>query len=322
MVFVPVAKSDLRDFALSCKDVLKPFGKTETLLFYGAIAPFLKGYLKGKLLAAKNWVPKSPMPFLIKRGSREPHLSISELSDAVTIDFMDVRKEVEHLGAAKGKITPVQAKVWNYFLPRKLSDFFYATNGESAGGQIDRVFFDLDRGQKISTSEAQEACRVFVEIVSDDLDFWASAAGRAIDKPKWPFVAWTGNSFHAMLFFKTQVPAKVYDKFFQYSKNSPLANFTGRWAAAVAKETRIPVIGGHEKKENELNVDPSQTPSGKLCRVPLGSLHMKSALVVDGVSMPVDARRLGEKNFAAGLQAFTPKKLLEELPGISRLLPF
>ena len=138
--------ASLQELASKSEDVVRPFGHAETLLYYALVAPSLKKFLRGKLVAAKNWLPKGPMPYLIKRGSKEEPLSVQELCDAVTPEFLEVRRATEHLEDAKPKLSKVQQKVWGYFLPRKLNDFFYATNGESSGKPIDRVFFDLDRG--------------------------------------------------------------------------------------------------------------------------------------------------------------------------------
>lgn len=72
--------------------------------------------------------------------------------------------------------------------------------------------------------------------------------------------------------------------------------------------------------KNTISVDPSQTPSGKLCRVPLGSLHMKDAGTVDGVSVPLTLDMLDE-NIIGELGLYTPKMILEELPKLAKRLP-
>lgn len=315
------SKNGLLEFALSCKDVLQPFGETETLLFYACVAPHAAKFVGEKEIAAKNWIPKGPMPYLIKRGSKEPPLKASELAKAVTRDFLETRSKIEHLkdARASGALSQLQETVWNYFLPRKLADFFYATNGERAAQPIDRVFFDLDRGAKMSVSQAQEAAAAFVNEIEDDKDFWSSPAGKAV-KGK-PFVAWTGSSFHVYLFFRSRQPARVYDEAFQYSKAEPEANFTGRWVARLRKRVSFKIAGGHEKLSDAIIVDPSQTPSGKLARVPLSSLHMKDAKTVDGVSVPVEAKRLQEKNLEKELLGLTPRSVLEDIVVYARLLP-
>jgi hypothetical protein len=314
-----MVSASLLDFALSCKDVLRPFGETETLLFYACVAPSAARFTREKEIAAKNWIPKGPMPFLIKRGSKEPPLTAAQLGEAVTKEFLETRSKIEHLKDARGKITKQQETVWNYFLPRKLADFFYACNGETPGRSLDRVFFDLDRGKSMSVSQAQEAAREFVDEINDDADFWKSVVGKNVKEK--PFVAWTGSSFHVYLLFKAPQPAKIYDSTFQYSKAAPEQNFTGKWVAALRKRVSFKIAGGHEKLADAIIVDPSQTPSGKLARMPLGSLHMKDAKTVDGVSMPLDVKRLSEKNLEKELRALTPRGVLEDLTSLSRLLP-
>lgn len=93
-----------------------------------------------------------------------------------------------------------------------------------------------------------------------------------------------------------------------------------RWIKAVKGRTEIPVVGGHVKVKKAISIDPSQTPSGKLCRVPLGSLHMKDAQTVNGVSVPLKPDML-EKSLVRELQAYTPAKILEELPELAKRLP-
>ena len=306
---------------MTLKDPLRPYGVVETLLFYACVAPSAARFVGSKEIAAKNWVPKGRMPFLIKRGSKEPPLTAAQLAGAVTRDFLETRSKIEHLKDAResGALTPMQENVWNYFLPRKLADFFYACNGEAPGRPIDRVFFDIDRGAKMSVGQAQEAAAAFVSEIEDDKSFWSSSVGNAV-KGK-PFVAWTGSSFHVYLFFARPQPSRVYDEAFQYSKAEPEANFTGRWVAALRKRVPFKISGGHEKLADAIIIDPSQTPSGKLARVPLASLHMRDARTVDGVSVPVDAKRLSEKGLEKELRQLTPRAVLENLEAYARLLP-
>jgi|YelNatPaOPRAMG01_1025707.scaffolds.fasta_scaffold10829_4 hypothetical protein len=304
---------DLKDFALQCDDVLKPFNKTETLLFYAVISKSLNSYLKGKEIAAKNWIPHGKTPFLIKRGSKEEPLHVEEFKE-VTIDFLKVRSEKEHLDEAKKMLNKTQEKLWTYFLPRKLSDFFYATNNETPGKNIDRIFFDIDKGEKATASESQNVAKALLDTIDEDRDF-----DEIRENISTHLVSWTGNSFHVMLFLKKPMPNSFYVDNFQFSKNDPLNNFTGRWVEKIKKQG-FKVTGGHEKT-SYIIIDPSQTPSGKLCRVPLGSLHMKDALTVNGVSIPLKREMLEEKNLVNHLRDYTPQKVLEELNELEKRLP-
>ncbi|MEW6329741.1 MAG: hypothetical protein AB1468_06555 [Candidatus Micrarchaeota archaeon] len=308
----------LAELAEEVQDVVRPFGHAETLLFYGLVAPKLKKFLAGKEIAAKNWLPSGPMPYLIKRGSKEEPLGAEEMAREITPEFLEIRRTTEHLADAKSKLTRAQQKIWNYFLPRKLADFFYATNGEGEGKPIERIFFDLDRGERITSEQARAVADAFVEVIDDDVEFKVQL-GKILESEK--LVAWTGSSFHVFLFFKKPQPAQIYEKYFQYTKKDPGASFTGRWAAQVAKKVGFKVVGGHEKKPDEINIDPSQTPSGKLCRAPLGSLHMADARTVDGVSLPLERKMLGERGLVEELHAYTPKKLIEEIDSLAKRLP-
>jgi len=292
------------------KDAIRPFGEMDVLPFYALMSTKLKKFLKEKELATKVLLQDPNMPKLLHRGSKEEPLYIEEMKE-VDDDFLALRKA--HLGEVRDRLTPVQQKIWGYFPPRKLMDFLYATNGEGVDRPIDRVFIDIDRGKGISSEQAQLVTDVLVnEIIPKEA---------YLPTKKEPFVMWTGSSFHVYLFLAKPAPNKFYVKNFQYSKNEPEASFIGEWAKIIAKETGLNVVGGHEKQENQINIDPSQTPSGKLARVPLGSLHMKDADTVDGVSVPVDRKMLKKKDLIEKLRGYTPRKVIKELDSLSKLLP-
>ena len=295
---------------LAGNDPIKPFGETDVLLFYAIVSSKLKKFLKGKELATKVLLSDANLPKLLHRGSKEEPLYIEEMKE-VDEDFLSLRKA--HLGEVREKLSRTQQKIWEYFPPRKLMDFLYATNGEGANRQIDRIFIDIDRGKGITPSQAQLATDVLVnEIIPKE---------KFLPTNKEPFVMWTGGSFHVYLFLKNPAPNKFYIKNFQYSKQEPEATFIGGWAEIIAKETGLNVVGGHEKQENQINIDPSQTPSGKLARVPLGSLHMRDADTVDGVSVPIDKKMLKKSDLVDRLREYDPKKVLKELDSLAKLLP-
>ncbi len=292
------------------KDVIRPFGEMDVLPFYSLVSAKLKKFLKGKELATKVLLQDPNMPKLLHRGSKEEPLYIEEMGE-IDDDFLALRKA--HLGEVREKLTKTQQKIWAYFPPRKLMDFLYATNGENPGGPIDRVFIDIDRGKGVTSSQAQQVVDCLVnEIIPKEA---------YLPTEREPFVMWTGSSFHVYLFLAKPAPNKFYVKNFQYSKNEPEANFTGEWAKIIAKQTGLNVVGGHEKQENQINIDPSQTPSGKLARVPLGSLHMKDADTVDGVSLPIDRKMLKKKDLIEKLRGYTPEKVIKELDSLAKLLP-
>jgi len=292
--------------------ILKPYGHTETLFYYSKVAPKLKNFLKGKEIAAKNWIPKGPMPYLIKRGSKLEPLYIEEFS-CIDEKFLKTRAEMEHLGEAASMLTAKQKKIWEYFLPRKLADFFYATNGEKAGKPIERIFIDIDRGKDTTSEQAQEVARILVGLIKADKELQKGF-------PHKLFVMWTGSSFHVYLLLKKQISNAQYEQFFAYKKDFPLQSFIGRWAAAIQKQVGFKVSGSHEKIPQGISLDPSQTPSGKLARAPF-SLHMKTARQVDGVALPVEEKQLNDKQLIKKLSAYTPEKVLEELNKLAKLLP-
>jgi hypothetical protein len=304
----------LLKYSLERDDVIRPEGVVDVLLFYGIIASRLEGFLKGKEIASRIWLPSAGRGFVIKRGSDTEPLYADELANAVTLDFLKLRMKGDLAHAGK-ELKETQRKAWGYFVPRRLCDFFYATNNEGPGKPIERIFFDLDRGKGISVEQAVHATRSFVKIITEDREL------EELIGPADPFVSWTGRSFHVMLFLEKPRPASFYEKYFQYGKNDPLANYTGRWVAKLSESIEFRISGGHEKMDNVLTVDPSQTPSGKLCRVPLGSLHMKDAGTVDGVSIPVTEKMLKEKGIAEKLQRYTPKDVLLNLEKHARDLP-
>ena len=308
--------SSLLNFAKKNLDnIITPFGKIDVLLLYTIAAERLSKYLKDREIATKIWMPEGKVRYLLKRGSKLEPLFVNELIEAVDLDFLKLRSMEEHLKDAKKDITDLQNKVWQYFFPRKLADFFYATNHENPGGDIDRIFFDIDRYKGMSAMQAQETTKLFVETIMEDQQFQ-----KLLENPI-PFIYWTGNSFHVFFFLDKPKPNSFYEKYFQYSKNNPEQNFTGKWAKKVDKQVNFKVTGGHERVENSINIDPSQTPSGKLSRIPLGSLHMKDAKTVDGVSIPINQKMLYDDNLVHNLVDYRPKDIIENLDQFEKLLP-
>jgi hypothetical protein len=260
-------------------------------------------------------MPKGKVRFLLKRGSKLEPLYVDELTEAVDLEFLELRSREEHLKDAKKDLNDLQNKTWQYFLPRKLADFFYATNHEGPGKEIDRVFFDIDRVEGISAGQAQKATRIFVETIKEDKEFEKLMGNFE------PFISWTGNSFHVFFFLDEPKPHSFYEKYFQYSKQDPERNFTGKWAKKVDEQLEFKVVGGHERRGNSINIDPSQTPSGKLSRVPLGSLHMKDAKTIDGISVPLKEKMLYEEDLAEKLVNYRPKDIIENLDIFRKNLP-
>ncbi len=291
------------------KDVIRPFGETEVLLYYGIVGSKLTSYLKGRELAAKNWFPpRGGLPKVLKRGSKEEPTYIEEFVEAITPEFLSLRKM--HLDEARSKLTHSQEKVWRYFVPRKLSDLFYATNNEGEGKPIDRIFFDLDRGEGVTSEYAQQVAEEFVNAMKDDLKRLNCSE---------PFLLWTGSSFHVLLFLKKKMPPSFYEENFQVSTKGRLDTTAERWVEEL-KKIGLKVTASHEKAKGMITVDPSQTPSGKLARAPF-SLHMSDYKTVDGVAIPLEVEMLSDKKLVEELKAYTPNKVVDELDSLSKRLP-
>jgi len=299
----------LSELAKECMDhIMRPYDHTDVLLFYGMAAPRLRKFLDKKEIATKVWLPSGKIKYFLKRGSKEKPLYIAELIEAVTPELLEVRSK-KNLSDARAALTPKQENVWTYFPPRKLSDFFYATNSEGANRPIERIFFDIDRGKGVSARDAQEVTKAFVEVIQDeDLSFTSS-----------PWVCWTGASFHVYLFLEKEMSPAFYEQHFKFTKGS-MSTFTEKWVAEVGKKVAVKVKGGHEKSANTINIDPSQTPSGKLCRTPF-SLHMKDARTVDGVSIPLELEMLDEPGLISDLTSYSPEKVIRELDELAKRLP-
>jgi hypothetical protein len=304
----------LLDFAKEVKDVVRPFGDIDVLLLYGIAGGKLKRFLKGKELASKVWLPQGNIKYFLNRGSNKPKLFIEDFIGAITPEFLEIRNK-HHLKDVEKQLTEKQKIVWSYFPPRKLMDFFYAANCEGAGKPLDRIFFDMDRGQGVTSEDAQKVTKLFCEIVRKDKEL-----EKLIGKNE-PFVSWTGSSFHIYIMLDKARPGSFYDKYFMFSKNDPLASFTGRWAEQIKKELKINVMGGHEKLPKVLSIDPSQTPSGKLARVPLGSLHMKDARTIEGISLPINESMLSDSNLPNKLKKVKPNYVIENLERLAKMLP-
>jgi len=300
------------DWLLEHGDAIKPFGELEVLPYYASVAERLIKFLGSREISTKVWIPHGPL--LLKRGSNMEPLTAQEFVKNVDDNFIEIRKSIKSLGDAQAKLTPVQSKIWLYFLPRKLCDFFYATNSEGAGKDMDRIFYDIDKTPEIPVQDAAKVAAALLGHIENDEEFNRMAGKNEL------FLMFTGNSFHVYVFLRRPVNQEFYEKHVQFSKNDPLASFTGRWTEKIKGETGVKAGGGHEKIKGTINIDPSQTPSGKLARCPF-SLHMSDAKTIDGVAVPMRLDSIEDKNVVQGLKTYTPKKVLENIDELSKNLP-
>jgi len=295
-------------------DVLKELGYTDVIVYYSKVAAHakMKRFLKGKEIATKILLPKG-IPYFIKRGSKEPPLYIDELAKAVNSKFLDLRKSGQGISKIRDNLGKIQQKVWDYFPPRKLMDFFYATNNEGVGRPLERIFMDIDRSDQ-TTEKTRQVAMELARVINKDKNFKKAVGGFTM------FPMWTGSSFHIYLLLKKKISKAVYEKQIHFSKNAPLEGFTGKWANEINNRLKVKVIGGHQKQEGCINIDPSQSPSGKLARVPF-SLHMKDAKTVDGIALPLTVVMLKDKKLVKKLKTYTPDRVLKELNQLARRLP-
>lgn len=283
-------------------DVLHPTGQLDVTLFYAVMADAMQDYLGDRELAGKIHIPDGPV--LLKRGSELEPLTAAEFAGAVDNEFLELRKDPGHLEEARDQLSNVQEKVWQYFYPRKYVEFFYATNHEGEGKPIDRIFFDIDQGVGMSAEDALTVTREFVEFLEQD-DVMEEITGHMVIK-------WTGASFHVELLMNQKKPAFFYENHVFASKNREMDTITGRAVAQLNENLDVPVVGTHEKQDDAIVIDPSQTASGKLNRVPLGSLHMKDAETVDGVSIPLTRKELFDDGVLDMVQSYTPEVVVRD----------
>lgn len=271
------------------------------------MARYLQKFLKGKEIATKILLPNF---VFLKRGSKSKPLFIQDL---LSVDKKMLKLRKNDLKKARPELNEKQQLVWEYFVPRKLMDFIYATNNENPGKPISRIFIDIDRGKGITSEQAQEVARLLIEEIKKDKELAKLIKFKL-------FIMWTGSSFHVYLFLSRQIANSDYEKYFAYSKQEPLKSFIGRWAFDIQKRVDFKISGGHEKILNGVNIDPSQTPSGKLARAPF-SLHMKSDKEIDGVALPISEKQLSDKKLVKKLKSYTLERVLKEITKLSKLLP-
>jgi hypothetical protein len=236
-------------------------------------------------------------------------LYVSEIVKNVSEGMLSLRNK--HLDEVRNKLNKTQIKIWDYFVPRKLIDFLYATNNEGVNKKIERIFFDIDRSN-LSSEKARIVAKELVYLIKTDKEF-----NKLVKYDVMPM--WTGHSFHVYLFLNKEVSPEFYNKHLMFSKSKPLESFTGRWANEISKKTKIKVIGGHEKVKNYINIDPSQTPSGKLARAPF-SLNIKNFKIA-GVALPLTIQDLDNNNLIQKLKYYNADNVIKDINHLAKKLP-
>ena len=288
-------------------DILHLTGELDVLPYYSKISPSLKNFLKRKMIASKVHVSNF---FFLNRGSNKKPLYIKDFS-AVDKKMLSLRKN--HLKDIRNELNEKQELIWQYFPPRKLIQFFYATNDEGIGKPIERVFIDLDR-RKHSADDARIVVLNLVNFIKNDKEF------NKLLKIKKFVILWTGNSFHVLLLLKKRIDLKFYDRYLSYgSGKNKSESFIMKWADKISEKTKISVVAGHEKSDKFIILDSSNTPSGKLARTPF-SLHVKDWKTYDGICVPVSIDELKNKTLISRLTKLTPDKVLKDLKKYERLI--
>ena len=234
-----------------------------------------------------------------------------------------------HLKDVRNELSEKQALIWDYFVPRKLIQMFYATNSEKRvfsdslnqkfrdkegiGKPIERIFIDIDR-QRHSPDDSRKVALELINLIKNDNEF------NKLVKIKKIVVLWTGASFHVYVLLKKQVDLKFYNRYLSYgSGKNKEESFIMKWAEEIAGKTGISASAGHEKSDKFIILDSSNTPSGKLARCPF-SLHLKDWKTIDGVCVPVTVNELGDKNLVGKLQVLSPDSVLKDLGKYKKLL--
>lgn len=285
----------------SLPDPLRPNWELDLLLRYTFAVSKNWQFLENKELATKIIIPWMSKP-LLKRSTKLPKLNIKDFEE-VTPELLKLR--TQHLNDVKDKLSPAQIRLWEYIFPRKNVELFYATNGEK-GKRIDRILFDIDTWTGKTSEEGRQVANSLCELITKDT--------KKLEKIIWTFkmfVSRTGNSFHVYLLLKKTHSAEIYNNF-QYSQEKPLDNFTHEWVNQLQKEFWKSVVWGHEKKPNQINIDPSITPPGKLDRVAFWSAHCTTDWKqINWYSMPIELKELGDKQLISKLKSLTPLDLIK-----------
>ncbi len=288
-------------------DVLHTYEELDVLPYYSKTAFALKNFLAGKKIASKVHLQDF---FFLKRGSNTKPFFISDF-DCVDSKILSLRKN--HLKDVRNQLNEKQQRVWEYFPPRKLIQFFYATNDEGVGKLIERIFIDIDR-RKHSADDSRIIALNLVDIIKNDKEFNSKI------KIKKVIVLWTGASFHVYLLLGKKIDLKFYSKYLSYgSGKGKEESFIVKWAKKVTDSTKIETRAGHEKSDKFIVLDSSNTPSGKLARAPF-SLHIKDWKTWDGVCVPVSLDELKDKKLIKKLQGLSPDSVLKDIEEYKKLL--
>ncbi len=287
------------------KDLLHNYWNLDVLNRYGKIAPYLKKLLKWKEIASKIVGEKF---VLLKRGTQNAPLFIDDFKE-IDEKYLELRAK-HHLDEVKDQLSPKQVLLRQYFVPRKLINFFYACNNEY-GNTIDRIFIDIDR-QTNSADDARKVASGLMKIILSDKQFTTLLTFDLMTLR-------TGSSFHIYILLKKTINHVFYDSYLSYSKGKE-DSFPTKRAAEVSEATKLTVVAGHERRKWAIIIDTSNTPPGKLARCPF-SLHIKDSKTIDGIAVPVSQDELADTKLISKLEKLTPEAIWKDINRYISLLP-
>ncbi|RLG12613.1 hypothetical protein DRN73_02010 [Candidatus Pacearchaeota archaeon] len=276
------------------RGILYSTGQLDCLAYYSKIFAKIKNFVKDKPIATKTFLPKSEIPFILHRGSKDPLLRIQDLL-GIKQSFLKKRYH-KKLHEIEDELSEKEKLIWRYFPPRRLIEIHYACNYELPSNKIDRIFIDIDSYKKPEKD--------YILVIKELLNQIKKDKGL---KKLFSFrikILWTGASIHVYLLLNKSIPASYYEKYFSFHKNT----FTSKWAQKITEKLKIQVKAGHERTPGKIILDTSATPPGKLARLPY-SLHLSSKGRLNGVSIP-----LKESDIRPGLfklRNLTPDKALK-----------
>ena len=289
------------------KDILHTYNNLDILCWYNKTAPLLTKFLKWKEIASKIIGEKF---VLLKRGTKNKPLYIKDFK-YITKKFLKVRAN-HHLNEVKKQLNQKQILLRQYFVPRKLVNFFYACNNEY-GNVIDRIFIDIDR-QTNSADDARKVASELIKIIQNDKKF-----KKLINWPYKLLTLWTGSSFHIYICLKKPIDHNFYNKYLSYGKSKE-NSFPTQRAKKISEAKKIKVVAGHERKIWVIIIDTSNTPPGKLARAPF-SLHIKDFKTIDGITIPVSEEELWDPKLISKLTKLTPEIIRKNINKYKKILP-
>ena len=293
------------------KRVLYKTGQLDCLSYYNRIFKkkknFLKKFLDTREIATKIYLPEyNEGDFIVKRGSKEKPLYISELLKNNRKKLMSLRK-ADDLKEVRDKLDSRQEKIWRYFVPRKMVEMHYAFNKEK-GKHMDRIFMDIDHGENYTQEDARKAVLELIRIIKKDKELKETLNKNVSKKENKGFrikSLWTGSGFHIYILLNRDVPASFYKKYFSWGKKTK-KSFIEKWADMVSEKTKFNIKAGHERKKDKIILDTSGTPPGKLARCPY-SLNLNNKGEIEGICVPLDDSELKDPNIVKKLRKLTPE---------------